>query len=409
MRKHRMYMKRKTVVKRAAAWWVLLALAFSAFALPAAVFAEQVTPTPTPDPHGVYYHEAAQTDSLAGWPAGPEIEGQAAVVIDLSHGGILYSKNADTVLYPASITKILTCLLAVENLDPSMSFVMSESAAFGIESGSSSIYADKDEVFTVEQAIMALMLESANEMALMLCELVSGSEKKCSELMNERAVSMGCTHTHFNNPNGLPDENHYTTAGDMARIAYYCWKNPEFRRYVTTSFYEIPPTNKQPETRYMANHHKMMEGKEQAYEGVLGGKTGYTQAAGNTLVTFAQRGELSIGSVVLNSVGGAYEDTAKLLDYGFGNFVHLDMTARMNTVKPNYSISDGYRALAGYEKLTWPAYTAEPPVVTVPAGITPERIAAIRVPHRNIAGRPWNEYVYFYEGNRVGISKEYMK
>ncbi len=392
----------------------LLAGALSAVMLmgacPAAVFAEApASPTPTPDPHGVYYNEAAATDALHGWPVGPSIEGQAAVVINLQNGGILYSKNADTVLYPASITKILTCLLACENLDMNMTFAMSQSAAFGIEPGSSSIYGDTDEVFTVEQAMMGLMLESANEMALMLGELVSGSEKKFVELMNERAAELGCKHTHFNNPNGLPDENHYTCAGDMAKIMVECWKNDLFRKFCTTSSYEIPPTNKQPETRYLSNHHKMMEGKDYAYEGVLGGKTGYTMAAGNTLVTFAYRDSMRLGVVVLNSVGGAYEDTAKLLDYGFGNFKKVFMNGVFDKLRPSQEITAELRALVGYKAPESPAYTRVLPFVVLPAGISQDNIDVIRIPHKNVAGLPWNEYVYYYEGNCVGTSREYMK
>ena len=377
---------------------------------PVAAFAEApASPTPTPDPHGAYYSEAAATDALHGWPVGPSIEGQAAVVINLQNGGILYAKNADTVLYPASITKILTCLLACENLDMNMSFAMSQSAAFGIEPGSSSIYGDTGEVFTVEQAMMGLMLESANEMALMLGELVSGSEKKFIELMNERAAEIGCTHTHFNNPNGLPDENHYTCAADMAKIMMECWENDLFRKFCTTSTYEIPPTNKQPETRYLSNHHKMMEGKEYAYEGVMGGKTGYTMAAGNTLVTFAYRDSLRLGVVVLNSVGGAYEDTAKLLDYGFGNFKKVYMKGAFDKLKPAPQITATYRALAGYEIPESPTFTTISPFVVLPEGIRRSNVEVIRICHPNAAGLPWNEYVCYFEGNCVGTSKEYLK
>ena len=107
--------------------------------------------------------------------------------------------------------------------------------------------------------------------------------------MNERARQLGCTNTHFNNPNGLPDETHYTTANDMAKIARAAWYNPYFRTFTTKDLYEIPPTNKQPETRYLLNHHKMMAGRERSTRGVLGGKTGYTTAAGSTLVTFAKK------------------------------------------------------------------------------------------------------------------------
>ena len=388
----------------------VLSAALLVGACPAAVFAEApASPTPTPDPHGAYYNEAAATDALHGWPVGPSIEGQAAVVINLQNGGILYAKNADTVLYPASITKILTCLLACENLDMDMTFAMSQSAAFGIEPGSSSIYGDTDEVFTVEQAMMGLMLESANEMALMLGELVSGSEKKFIELMNERAAEIGCTHTHFNNPNGLPDENHYTSAADMAKIMMECWKNELFRKFCSTLSYEIPPTNKQPETRYLSNHHKMMEGKERAYEGVLGGKTGYTMAAGNTLVTFAYRDSLRLGVVVLNSIDGAYEDTAKLLDYGFGNFRKVYMKRALDRLKPAPAITAMYRALAGYEIPESPTFTASSQFVVLPEGIQRRNVEVTRICHANAAGLPWDEFVCYYEGNCVGTCTEYMK
>ena len=182
----------------------------------------------------------------------------------------------------------MTTLLACENLPLSKNMVVSESAAYGIESGSSSIYAETDEQFTVYQALMAVMLESANEMSLAIAQETSGSVKKFVELMNQRAKQLGCTNTHFNNPNGLPDETHYTTANDMAKIARAAWFNPRFRGFTTTDYFELPPTNKQPETRYLLNHHKMMAGRDYAYEGVLGGKTGYTEVAGSTLVTFAK-------------------------------------------------------------------------------------------------------------------------
>ena len=109
--------------------------------------------------------------------------------------------------------------------------------------------------------------------------------------MNQRAAQLGCKNTHFNNPNGLPDETHYTTAGDMMKIAKAAWYNPRFRKFVTTQVYEIPPTNKQSETRYLLNHHKMMPGQSYAYDGVLGGKTGYTDAAGKYACHLCQEGK----------------------------------------------------------------------------------------------------------------------
>ena len=240
---------------------------------PAVTYAAETSATPEAG-HSETYSQASDIDSVKGWPTGPNIEGQSAVLMDAVTDTILYSKNAKDKLYPASITKIMTALLACEYLDMNDTITMSQEAAYGIEAGSSSIYAETGEVFTVEQALMALMLESANEMALALAEKTSGSVKKFVELMNQRAAQLGCKNTHFNNPNGLPDETHYTTAGDMMKIAKAAWYNPRFRKFVTTQVYEIPPTNKQSETRYLLNHHKMMPGQSYAYDGVLGGKTG---------------------------------------------------------------------------------------------------------------------------------------
>ena len=272
--------------------------------------------------HTAYYDQPIETDAIKGWPKGPQIEGEAAVLIDIETGSVLYAKNADKQMYPASITKIMTTLIACEELpDMKAPLIVSQSAAYGIEEvGTSGIYAETDEEFTVEQALMAVMLESANEMTLAVAEEVSGSVKKFVEKMNQRARQLGCINTHFNNTHGLSDEKHFTSAMDMARISRAAWYNPRFRTFVGKQYYEVPPTNKQPETRYFLNHHKMMEGRDYAYEGVMGGKTGYTELAGNTLVTYAKRGKMRLIAVVLNSVNGAWDDTRLLLDYGFDNF-----------------------------------------------------------------------------------------
>ena len=155
------------------------------------------TPTPTPNPHTEYYNQAADSDSIENWPEGPKIEAESAVLMDVVTESILYSKNADKQQYPASITKIMTTFLACENLNMNDTLVMSEEAAYGIEPGSSSIYAETGEEFTVRQALMAVMLESANEVSLGIAEKTSGSVKKFVELMNRRARQLGCTNTHF--------------------------------------------------------------------------------------------------------------------------------------------------------------------------------------------------------------------
>lgn len=368
-----------------------------------------VTATPVPEEvyHTDYYKQPADTDSIEEWVPGPQIEGESAVLMDMITGTILYSKNADKAQYPASITKIMTALLGSESLKATNKFSMSETAAHGItDTQSSSIYADTGEEFTVEQALMAVMLQSANEMTLAIAEQTSGSVKKFVELMNLKARQLGCTNTHFNNPNGLPDEKHYTTANDMAKIARAAWFNPTFRKYCTTGYYEIPATNKFNETRYLLNHHKMMNGQAYAYDGVFGGKTGYTEAAGNTLVTFARRGNMYLVSVVMQSINGAYSDTKSLLDYGFNNFSRSAIKAKKEICfsclpAEKYLIKD-YRKCVLF-------YSMKTPSVALPNDTDTASVKKSYSIQKNPAGRPLLTINYTFNGHQVGTARYYPK
>lgn len=369
--------------------------------------ADSAVVTPTPDPHTQYYYQAADTDSVEGWPAGPQIEAQAAVLMDLNTEAILYSKNADTQLYPASITKLLTCLLGCENLDMNAQVTLSQQAAYGIEAGSSTIYGDAGEVFTVEQCLMGLMLESANEMALAIGEEVSGSVKKFVELMNTRATQLGCKNTHFNNPNGLPDETHVTTANDMAKIAKAAWQNTRCRKFFTTDLYQIPPTNIFTETRYLLNHHKMMAGRDYAYDGVLGGKTGYTDAAGSTLITYAKRGNMTLVAVVLNSVNGAWSDTASLLDYGFNNFECRRVKVSKNPLTKKNLPSEEY--ILNNCGNTAPFYYTKNVYVTIPTGTKLRSLTKKRTVLSNAVGPLRLKSKYYFNGKMVGWGMQYER
>lgn len=173
------------------------------------------------------------------------------------------------------------------------------------------------------------MLESANEVCVAVAEHISGSVDAFVELMNQKAASLGCTNTHFTNPNGLPDENHYTTAHDMALIAQAAYNNATFRKVCQTTTYCIGKTNKCGEERWLSNHHKMLPDRDYTYEGCTGGKTGFTQAALNTLVTYAERNGRRLVCVSLRTNGRQiYTDTASLLDYGFNNFQNYSIFNR---------------------------------------------------------------------------------
>lgn len=368
---------------------------------------EAAAPTPTPNPHTEYYTQKASSDDIEGWPQGPQIEAESAIVMDVYTEAILYSKNADKKQYPASITKIMTTLLGCENLDLNAKMVVSEAAAYGIEPGSSSIYAEAGEEFTVTQALMAVMLESANEMSIAIGEEVSGSTKKFVELMNERARQIGCTNTHFNNPNGLPDETHYTTAADMAKIAKTAWFNPLFRKFATKDLYELKPTNKRSESLWMLNHHKMMAGREYAYDGVVGGKTGYTDAAGSTLVTFAKRGSTILLVVVLNSVNGAWSDTAALLDYGFDNFERIKIEVDKDPVPVKTLPSEKYILKDGGD--IFPFYSLRNVYVSVPKGTDVSALTTKQDLLPNAAGPLRLRTRYYYHKHTVGWGVQYER
>ncbi len=263
------------------------------------------------------------------WPQGPEIVSSSGIIMEAETGTILYEKNSRDVHYPASITKILTALLAIENSQ------MDEIVTFSYDSvhktGGSGIARDVDEQMTMEQCLYGVMLASSNECAYAVAEHVAGDIDSFIQMMNERAAKIGCQNTHFNNCNGLPDEQHYTSAYDMALIAREAYQNETFHIICGTKTYTIPFTNKHTdEETYLQNHHQMLypyRTRKYLYDYCLGGKTGYTTAANNTLVTYAEKNGMTLICVVLDApAGGHYEDTRGLFDFCFDNFKEMNIS-----------------------------------------------------------------------------------
>ena len=266
---------------------------------------------------------------LSNWPSGPDINCRSAILIELNSGEILYTKNEDEKRYPASITKVMTALLTIENCKMDEKVTFSHAAVTDLEEGGYNGYYKEGEVLTVEQCLYGLLLESVNECGYALAEHIAGSVPAFAEKMNARAAELGCTKTHFNNPHGLNDENHYTTAHDMAKIFWACLQNEKFYEIDSALTYKIDPTDKNPEGFNMKMHHKMMQSdSEYYYEGVKAGKTGYTSIARNTLLTYAEKDGVELLCVVMKGDGGGavYSDTKALLNYGFNNFSLADMT-----------------------------------------------------------------------------------
>lgn len=260
---------------------------------------------------------------------------QTAILVNGTTGSVIFEKNADMEMYPASTTKILTALLVLENCDLSTQVTISQRA---IQTEASWIPAMMGEVYTVEQLLYALMLHSANDAAIALAEAVSGSVENFAVLMNERAREIGCTSSNFVTPNGLPNNNHYTTASDMAKIACEAMKNETFRKIIKTPTYVLPPTSKRSESVMLSNKNKFLAGSGDSsfsYSYGIGVKTGYTNAAQSAFVGAAEKdGRLLISVVFGTTSDGKWIDTEKLMDYGFsGAYVDLDILSLYNSSK----------------------------------------------------------------------------
>lgn len=272
--------------------------------------------------------QAVETNLDPAWPHGPAIGAAGAVVMDADSGAVLYGKNKDKPLYPASITKLMTALLAYENLDPDDTVTFTENAVFGIEFGSSNIGMDVGESITVDEALYGLMVASANEVAIALGERISGTESSFIKLMNQRAIELGCKNTHFVTPNGLHDSDHYTTAYDMALIGREIFKHPDLIEYMSKLNYHFIPSKNQPDDFWILNTNDFLN-NEIEYDGIVGGKTGYTDQARETLVSFAERdGKKLICVIMREEPPFQYFDTVDLLNYAFDNFKQINISGQ---------------------------------------------------------------------------------
>ena len=267
------------------------------------------------------------TNGIQGWPQASDISSTAAIVMETSTNTVLYSKNADQALYPASAVKVMTCLMALENSSLDDQVTMTATGVSGVTDGGANISAQLDEVFTMEQCLYAIMVASANDIALQVAEHISGSVEDFVAAMNTRAQELGCTNTVFTNPTGLPDENQHTTAHDMALIMEAAMANDTFRTIAQTTSYTIPATNVSGGDRVLTNNFTMINSSgDSYYEPCIGGKEGYTEASGSTLVCEASKNNMKLVCVVLNGASGVTDDEAiALLNYGFDNFTPLTL------------------------------------------------------------------------------------
>lgn len=308
----------------------------------------------------------------------PDIPAQYAVLMDYESGQVLYEKNAHSKLYPASTTKMWTAYIVLKyakNLDEYVTITIDP-----VEG--SSMYLQKGERFTVMELLQGLLITSGNDAAMVLATHVGGSVEKFVELMNKEALKIGAKNTHFNNPSGLPDDQHYTSAYDMALMSRKAMSNPIFRDIVKTKVVKFPINENRNIAREFINSNKLLTGSPNTtisyrnqqvpvrYDIVDGIKTGYTNAAGNCLLSSAKKDDMRLISAVFKNVGNEiYISSRTLLDYGFENFKSVTAINKDDYVdskriwyskerKLKYTPESNYYTVLNKEE-SMPTYTGE--------------------------------------------------
>ena len=266
--------------------------------------------------------QAVTSSSLdANWPTGPSISSETAVLIEATTGTILYEKDAHKQMYPASITKILTTLIATEMCELDERVTFTEEALATIPFDSSRIWVDRGNYMNMEDCLKAILVMSANDVAAGVAEHIGGTLEAFADIMNERAAKLGCLNSHFVNAHGYHDPDHYTTAYDMAQIGRVFFENDLLCTFAKERNFKHGPVEGQPKPINEWNSNKLLATREYEYEYLVGAKTGYTSDAGQTLISCAQKDGMKLICVVMNAVKPEqYKDTITLFDFGFSNF-----------------------------------------------------------------------------------------
>lgn len=334
------------------------------------------TPQDDSSEEGLEGLEEGVTDMGEGWPVPPELSAGSAILIDADTCTILYEKNSHVKAYPASVTKLMTALLVVENCSLSEVVTFSPEAAGSVTWEDSKIPMEAGEQLTVEDAMYALLLKSANEVAYGLGEHVAGSLPAFAEMMTKRAAELGAQNTHFANASGLTHPEHYTTAYDIAMFSRACMNNSTILEIMNTMEYTLPPTNKVNEERTIYQRHEMLKKSSQYYyEYAIGGKTGFTDESKYTLCTFATKDDMNLIAVVLlcEEPEQRFEDTAALFEYGFNNFEKLTL----NSADTSGLLNDSSYYNSSVFGNSTVSFSLASSAVTVPAGVTSDDIDMI--------------------------------
>lgn len=349
-------MKHNTLLRRLPALALCLIFLFTAAPLPQSYAAPNDedtisdTDTTDTDTDGTADRDSEDADAasnanvIAAAPDAPTLNAEAALLISPDTGMVLYEKNADERRYPASTTKIMTALIVLENVTDLSETVTAEASDFEhVTADSSNADIKEGEVVTIEDLLYALMLPSANEAAYMLARHVGGTWENFVDMMNERAAELGCTGTHFSNPCGLHEEDHYSTARDLYKIGYAAMQDETFANIVNTVQHKMAKTNMHEERKiYTTNMLIFSSYAAYAYPYCQGIKTGHTSEAGNCFVGYAEYGDAKLYSVVMGcddqskeypEIAASFTDTSALCKWGFENFTSKTIVQQGDTIK----------------------------------------------------------------------------
>lgn len=266
------------------------------------------------------------------WPSDTDIQAESGIVIDADSGAVIFGKNMHNAYPPASITKILTALIVLENANPDDMVTFSKDSVYNVEAGSGNkLNVTDGDKLSVEDCLYSLILHSCNQAANALAEHVAGSREDFVKMMNKKIEELGCTESHFDNPSGLNGDTQYVTAYDMAIIAKAAYSNKKLVEISSALSHEIPPTTNNPEGLTIYNEHRLVKTKDSASEfylpSAVAGKTGYLIKAGNTLVTYAEQDGRRLISVILKGSPKQYFiDGKNLLQFGYDRFQNVELT-----------------------------------------------------------------------------------
>ena len=265
------------------------------------------------------------------WPLDTGCQSEAGIVMDMDSGAVLFAQNIHVQEYPASITKLLTALVVVENASMDEQVTFSHDAVYNVEDGSGNkLQLEEGDVLSVKDCLYVMLLQSSHQAANALAEHVAGSREAFADMMNEKAASLGCRESHFVNPSGLNDPEQLTSAYDMAQIGAAVFSNPTLLEICSATSAQLPPTINNPNGRTYSMEHKLVvtdnTDDENYYPSAVAGKTGYTSLAGQTLVTYAEQdGRRQVAVTLKSTQRTHYSDTKTILDFGFARFKNVSV------------------------------------------------------------------------------------